>query len=311
VDVRVVFDDIGSLGYFNTKYVKELNEKGIKIMRFNPLIPLISPFMNNRNHRKIMVIDGHTGFNGGINISDEYINLVPHWGIWKDTGLLLKGNAVWSFTLMFIETWNAFCKKDDERISDYSLYKPASGETYQTDGLVIPYGDSPLGSERLGENIYIDILNQAVRYVYIFSPYLIISDKMIYAMNMAAKRGVDVRIVTPGVPDKAIVHRVTRSHYGYLLEAGVRIYEYSPGFLHAKSFVCDDEIAVVGSINLDYRSLYLHFECATLLYKSDTIAEIKDDALKTIAESREIVPGRKRFHQELIDAVLHLVAPMM
>ena len=312
VDVRLIFDDLGSLGLFNTAYVTQLRAKGIKIMRFNPIVPFISPFMNNRNHRKIMVIDGHTGFNGGINISDEYINLVPHWGVWKDTGVMLKGDAVWSFTLMFIETWNAFSKKADERIHDYEQFRLArAGEGRQTDGLVIPFGDSPLESERLGENIYIDMLNQARRYVYIFSPYLIISEKMIYAMQMAARRGVDVRIVTPGTPDNWIVHRVTRSYYAYLLEAGVKIYEYTPGFLHAKSFVCDDEIAVVGSINLDYRSLYLHFECATLLYKSDTIADMKADADKTISESQEILPAKRRFRQELFDAILHLFAPLM
>lgn len=311
VDVRLIFDDIGSLGLFISAYVSSLGAQGIKIMRFNPIVPFISPFMNNRNHRKIMVVDGHTGFNGGINISDEYINLVDHWGVWKDTGIKLKGEAVWSATLMFIETWNAFCENKDERISDYTKYKASEDRNYLTDGLIIPYGDSPLEKERLGENIYIDMLNQAEKYVYIFSPYLIISEKMIYALQMAAKRGVDVKIVTPGVPDKKIVYRLTRSYYRDLLEAGVRIYEYTPGFLHAKSFVCDDEIAVVGSINLDYRSLYLHFECATLLYKSTTIADIKEDAVKTIEVSREILQEKKHFYNELFDAILHLFAPLM
>ena len=311
VDVRLIFDDIGSLALFNSAYVDELRKKGIKVMRFNPIVPFISPFMNNRNHRKIMVVDGHTGFNGGINISDEYINLVPQWGIWKDTGVKLKGAAVWSFTLMFIETWNAFSKSADERINDYETYK-AEDVVYPTDGLIIPYGDSPLEKERLGENIYIDILNQARDYVYIFTPYLIISEKMIYAMQMAASRGIDVRVVTPGTPDKKIVQRLTRSYYGYLLEAGVKVYEYTPGFLHAKSFVSDDEIAVVGSINLDYRSLYLHFECATLLYNSSAVMDIKMDALKTIEESNEILPKKhKRFYNEFFDAILHLFAPLM
>jgi len=325
VEVRLIFDDIGSLGLFNSAYVSRLNSKGIKVMRFNPLVPFISPFMNNRNHRKIMVIDGHTGFNGGINISDEYINLVEHWGVWKDTGVKLKGEAVWSFTLMFIETWNTFCKKPDDRIDDFEHYKGSFENIEELDleekrapllvhtsGLVLPYGDSPLSEERLGENIYIDILEKAERYVYIFTPYLIISEKMIYALQMAAKKGVDVRIVTPGKPDKWIVHRLTRSYYSDLLNAGVKIYEFTPGFLHAKSFVCDDEIAVVGTINLDYRSLYLHFECATLLYKVNTIEDIKEDVLKTVAESSEILPMQKRrFHNELFDSILHLFAPLM
>ena len=316
VEVRLIFDDIGSLGLFSSAYVSQLNSKGIKIMRFNPLVPFISPFMNNRNHRKIMVIDGHTGFNGGINIGDEYINLDDRFGVWKDTGVKLKGDAVWSFTLMFIETWNAFCKNSDERIDNFEYYKSslvnAEDLTLDNVGLTVPYGDTPLGKERLGENIYIDILEKAERYVYIFTPYLIISEKMIYALQMAAKRGVDVKVVTPGIPDKKIVYRLTRSYYGDLLDAGVKVYEYTPGFLHAKSFVCDDEIAVVGTINLDYRSLYLHFECATLLYKSKTIADIKGDADESIAQSKEILPNKKkRFLSELFDAILHLFAPLM
>ena len=314
VDVRLIFDDVGSLGLFNSEYVASLRKQGIKVMRFNPIIPLISPFMNNRNHRKILVIDGYTGFTGGINIADEYINLENRFGVWKDTGVMLKGDAVWSFTLMFIETWNSFSKKKNERIDDCMSYKYAKTDAEKTRhevGLVVPFGDSPLGKERLGENIYIDILNRADNYVYIFTPYLIISEKMIYALQMAAKRGVDVRIITPGIADKKIIYRLTRSYYKYLLDYGVKIYEYTPGFLHAKSFVCDDEIAVVGTINLDYRSLYLHFECAALLYKTDTVIKVKEDALKTMSESREVLQGKgKRFYHELIDAVLHLFAPL-
>lgn len=322
VEVRLIFDDIGSLGVFNSAYLKELSAKGIKIMRFNPFVPFISPFMNYRNHRKIMVIDGNTAFTGGINISDEYINRVEHWGTWKDTGIMLKGDAVWSFTLMFIETWNAFSSrsrsarrsKDLERISDFEAYK-GGGLSHdaceRASGLVLPYGDTPLGNERIGENIYIDILTQAQRYVYIFSPYLIISEKMIHALQMAARRGVDVRIVTPGKADKWIVHRATRSYYPYLLEAGVKIYEFTPGFLHAKSFVCDDKVAVIGSINLDYRSLYLHFECAVLLYQTDTIADLFRDAQQTIAQSQEVLPKKQRWFGELFDAILHLFAPVM
>jgi len=310
VDVRLIFDDIGSLELFTAPYVAELRSKGIKIIRFNPIVPFISPFMNNRNHRKIMVIDGEVGFNGGMNIADEYINRIERFGLWKDTGVKLRGEAVWSYTLMFIETWDAFCKKG-ERIDDYLAYKGALTESLPNDGLIVPYGDSPLDMERLGENIYIDILNQAQRYVYIFTPYLIISEKMIYAMQMAAKRGVDVRVVIPGIPDKKIVYRVSRSYYKYLLGSDVKVYEYTPGFLHAKSFVCDDEIAVVGTINLDYRSLYLHFECATLLHRTSVIKEIRDDAIKTIGESREVQPEKKRFFHELINAVLHLFAPLL
>ena len=311
LDVRLIVDDLGSSKLFTKAYVSKLEKQKVKVIRFNPIVPFLSLFMNNRDHRKITVIDGHTAFNGGKNIADEYINLKNPFGVWKDTGLLLRGDAVWSFTLMFIEMWDTFCKKED-RIDNFELYRAPSEEKHKTDGLVLPYGDSPLDGERLGENIYIDILNQATDYVYIFTPYLILSEKMIYAIQMAAKRGVDVRIVMPGIPDKKIVFRLSRSYYGYLIKAGAKIYEFTPGFMHAKSFVSDDEIAVVGTINLDYRSLYLHFECATLLYQSSVIKDIKADALEVIHLSQEIVPHHKwRFVNEVIDSVLHLFAPLM
>jgi len=311
LDVRLIVDDLGSLKLFTKAYVSKLETQKVKVIRFNPIVPFLSLFMNNRDHRKITVIDGHTAFNGGKNIADEYINLKHPFGVWKDTGLLLQGDAVWSFTLMFIEMWDTFCKRED-RIDNFELYRYSFEELPKTDGLVLPYGDSPLDAERLGENIYIDILNQARNYVYIFTPYLILSEKMIYAIQMAAKRGVDVRIVMPGIPDKRIVFRLSRSYYGYLMKAGAKIYEFTPGFMHAKSFVSDDEIAVVGTINLDYRSLYLHFECATLLYQSSVIQDIKEDALNAIAQSREVAPRHKwHFVNEMIDAVLHLFSPLM
>ena len=341
IEVRLIIDDFGSQKLFTNAYIAKLRSQNIGVLRFNPLIPFIFAFMNNRDHRKILVVDGHTAFVGGINISDDYINKISRLGVWKDTGIRLQGDGVWSFTLMFIEMWDTFCKAD-ERITDYLIYKHEAieGEAAQahaidgtmnslasgirdttaddstdqlTNGFVLPYGDSPLDHDRLGENIYLDILNQAVDYVYIFTPYLIISEKMTHALQMAAKRGVDVRIVTPGIPDKKIVFRLTRSYYTSLLEAGVRIYEYTPGFLHAKSFVSDDKIGVVGTINLDYRSLYLHFECAALMYNCDAVIDMKEDCIATIAESREIMlsESRVRSWMDLLDAFLHLFAPLM
>ncbi|MCL2580717.1 MAG: cardiolipin synthase [Oscillospiraceae bacterium] len=312
VDVRLIFDDFGGMKLFTASYVAALREKNIKVIRFNPMTPVLSLFMNNRNHRKMLVIDGRTAFNGGINIGDEYINRKARFGIWKDAGVKLTGQAAISFTHMFIKIWNTFSGPSD-RITDYMTYKSAEDFTPLRDGFVMPYDDSPLDNEQRGENVYIDILNQARRYVYIFTPYLIVSEKMIYALKMAAKRGVDVRIVTPGVADKKLVHRLTRSYYRYLLSAGVRIYEYTPGFMHAKNFVSDDEIAVVGTINLDYRSLYLHFECATLLYGSSAVEDIREDAVKTIAQSKEIrlQDTRKHIWDRFIDAVLRLFAPLM
>ena len=312
VDVRLIVDDFGSMKLFTNRYISKLRASGIKIVRFNPLRPKLLMFMNNRDHRKIIVIDGHTAYNGGTNIADEYINIKQQFGVWKDTGVRLQGDAVWSFTLMFIEMWDLFCQKN-ERINDYEVYRFRNLDRFKGDGLVLPYGDSPLDSEQLGENVYIDMLSQAQHYVYIFTPYLIISENMIYALKMAVGRGVDVKIVTPGIPDKKLVFRLTRSYYRYLLEAGVKIYEYTPGFMHAKSFVCDDKLAVVGTINLDYRSLYLHFECATLIYDAKVIDEIKADAAQTIAVSQKVkVRGTKMsLLGQFVDAILHLFAPLM
>ncbi|MCL2378539.1 MAG: cardiolipin synthase [Defluviitaleaceae bacterium] len=312
VDVRLIVDDLGSHKLFSRSYVSKLRAKGIKVLRFNPLVPYLQLFMNNRDHRKITVVDGHTAFNGGMNISDEYINKKSPFGIWKDTGVRLYGDAVWSFTLMFIEMWDAFCKAE-ERINNHLSYKHPTEENFETDGLVVPFGDTPLDNEALGENIYVDMLNQAEQYVYIYTPYLIISEKMIQALQLTARRGVDVRLMTPGIADKKLVHRLSRSYYSFLLEAGVKIYEYTPGFLHAKSFISDDEVAVVGTINLDYRSLYLHFECATLLFRSNAIQDIKNDFVQTLEESREIKLDnrRRRIWNELLDSILHLFAPLM
>jgi len=312
VDVHLIIDDFGSMKLFTNRYIRKLRSKGIKIVRFNPLRPKLLMFMNNRDHRKIIVIDGHTAYNGGTNIADEYINVRERFGIWKDTGVRLRGEAVWSFTLMFIEMWDIFCQKD-QRISNYEAYRFSGADDIKGDGLVLPYGDSPLDHEQLGENVYIDMLNQAQHYVYIFTPYLIISENLIFALQMAAKRGVDVKIVTPGIPDKKLVFRLTRSYYRFLLEAGVKIYEYTPGFMHAKSFVSDDRLAVVGTINLDYRCLYLHFECATLIYSGKVIDQIKNDALETIKISQEVQIKKTKTSLlgRFVDSVLHLFAPLM
>ena len=311
LDVRLIFDDLVSQLLFTNTFESNLRKKNIKTVRFNPISPLFRPVMNNRDHRKLLLIDGHIGFTGAVNIVDASIYPSERFGVWKDTGIRLKGDAVWSFTLMFIEIWNCFCKPK-ERIRDYESYK--NTEAFANDGLVVPYGDFPLINERVGENVYIDILNLAQDYVYIFSPFLIISEKMIYALQMAAKRGVDVRIVLPGKYDwkRAIVQRVSRSYYKYLHKVGIKIYESPTGYLHAKSFVCDDEIAVVGTVNLDYRSLYLHFECAALLYKTSSIQSLKEDTLNTIAAADEILyEGRRRVDRYFVDAIIHLFAPVL
>lgn len=310
VEVRLIVDHLGSHRLFTRGYLKKIRAKNIRVLRFNPMVPFLLLFMNNRDHRKILVVDGKAAFTGGINIADEYINLKKRFGGWKDSGLRLRGDAVWSFTLMFIEMWDTFCGKN-ERIVDCEAYRDTS--PVEGDGFVLPYGDTPLDNEQLSENIFIDILAQAEHYVYFFTPYLIVSERLISALQLAAKRGVDVRIVTPGIPDKKLVFRLTRSYYRYMHDAGVKIFEYTPGFLHSKSVVCDDKIAVVGTVNLDYRSLYLHFECAVLLYNSRVVADVKADAVRTMAESRQVPPGRVKWRlwSDLLDAVLHLFAPLM
>ena len=311
VDVRLIYDDMGCISLLPYGYDKTLEKKGIKCIAFNPFKPLVSLVMNNRDHRKITVIDGHTGFTGGINLADEYINEKERFGYWKDTGIMLKGAAVWNLTIMFLEMWNSSRKTD----TNYSIYKPEINqtETIVNDGYVQPYGDSPLDGEVVGENVYMNIINSAKEYVYIYTPYLIIDNEMMTALCLAAKKGVDVRIVTPGIPDKKVVFKLTRSYYRQLIEAGVRIYEYTPGFIHAKVFLSDDKIATVGTINMDYRSLYLHFECGVYLYKTKSITSIKEDVFDTLEQSKEFtkedLKNGRRF--ELWQAILRVFAPLM
>ena len=311
VDVRIIYDDMGSVSVLPRSLHTQMVRAGVRVMAFNPFLPLVSLVMNHRDHRKITVIDGRVAYTGGINIADEYANRYDRFGHWKDTGLRLEGGAVRSFTVMFLNMWNAY-RKTDAEYTPYFL--PESQMTAEKgDGIVQPYCDSPLDEENLAENVYLDILAQAQRYVYIFTPYLIIDSEMQAALTLAAKRGVDVRIVTPGVPDKKMVFRLTRSYYAPLMRAGVRIYEYAPGFLHAKSFVCDDSIAAVGTVNMDYRSLFLHFECGVLLMEHSVIADIKQDALRTMAVSREIrqKDSKKYSRSSLIDLLLRLLSPML
>lgn len=312
VDVRLIYDDIGCLKTLPYKYDERIRKLGIKCMVFNRLAPVISLIMNNRDHRKITIIDGHTGFMGGINLADEYINEYERFGHWKDAAIMLKGEAVWNLTVMFLQIWefNHHVKED------YEMFKPHKyhPEPFESDGYVQPFGDSPLDHETVGENVYLNILHKARDYIYINTPYLIVDNEMVVALELAAKSGVDVRIVTPHIPDKWYVHTLTRAYYLSLIEAGVKIYEYTPGFIHSKTYICDDEIGVVGSINMDYRSLYLHFECATWLYKTKTVAQIKEDFLKTLEVCTPITEDdciRIGWGKRLLRAILRLFAPLM
>lgn len=314
VEVRMLYDDMGSVALLPFGYSRKLEamDPHIKCIPFNSVVPFLAMVMNNRDHRKILVVDGHTGFTGGINLADEYINVREKYGHWKDTGLKLVGDGVWNLTVMFMEMWNA-CS--EAKLSP-ELYK-ADGHSYDMqqacEGFVQPFGDDPLDNENVGEDVYIEILSQAKKYVYIMTPYLILSDEMKRALVMAAKRGVDVRIITPGIPDKKIVFRLTRANYLPLLEAGVKIYEYTPGFVHAKSFLCDDTVGVVGTINLDYRSLFLHFENAVWMYKVPALADLKKDTIGTIERSRMVY--KEDVHTKgvgiVLDGMLRVMAPLL
>ncbi|MFI3307087.1 MAG: cardiolipin synthase [Mycoplasmatota bacterium] len=282
VDVRVLFDDLGCILTLPPDFIKNLNKKGIKCHSFNKLNTITNSNFNNRDHRKICVIDGNVGFTGGINLADEYINEKVKHGHWKDTGVMLKGEAVYSLTLMFLSMWSL----ETKTIENYLNYKTDYKET--TDGIVQPYGDNPLDNNPVGETVYMNILNSAKDYVYITTPYLIISREMSISLKNAAKSGVDVRIVLPGIPDKKFVYFLSRSYYAPLIKAGVKIYEYTPGFVHSKMFLSDDETGVVGTINLDYRSLDLHYECGVIMYKSSCLKDIKEDFLDMFNKSEEV-----------------------
>lgn len=313
VDVRLIYDDVGCMGKMPAHFYRDLQKNGIKCAAFNPARPVLAIIMNHRDHRKIVVVDGKVAYTGGINIADEYINEIDRFGYWKDTGIRLEGGAVRNFLAMFLQMWDYIVGGT----SDYErLLQPLDpSELPASKGYVQPYGDTPLDNENVGENVYLNMITRARKYVYIYTPYLILDQEMIVALSNAAKSGVDVRIVTPGIPDKKMVFLLTRSHYAPLLEKGVRIYEYTPGFLHAKCFVCDDEYATVGSINLDYRSLYLHFECGVFLYQTPSVAQVHADMEETFAVSREITLAdcqRKHpFGMSMLHALLRLLAPLL
>ncbi len=314
VEIRMLYDDMGSVALLPFGYSRKLEEMDphIKCIPFNPVVPFLAMVMNNRDHRKILVVDGHTGFTGGVNLADEYINVKKRYGHWKDTGIRLMGDGVWSLTVMFMEMWNA-CSKDKLSYEQQRIHLQSYKNEEICEGFVLPFGDNPLDNESVGEDTYMEIINQAKKYVYIITPYLILDDEMRRALVMAAKRGVDVRILTPGIPDKKIVFRLTRANYLPLLKAGVKIYEYTPGFVHAKSFVSDDRVGVVGTINLDYRSLFLHFECGVWMYKVPALADLKRDTLEAIQQSHRMFEEdvHARGWGRLFDGMLRIMAPLM
>ncbi|MBE6846482.1 MAG: cardiolipin synthase [Ruminococcus sp.] len=313
VEIRLLYDGMGTEIHRSGKFKKNIASKGIQCRVFNEFRPFLSSVQNNRDHRKILVIDGNTAFTGGINLADEYINKIERFGHWKDTAIMIKGEAVWSFTIMFIQMWDFKTKQTD----DLKKYMPdikANELPYSENGYIQPYGDTPTDNELTGELVYMNIINKARDYIYITTPYLIVDNEMITALTFAAKSGIDVKIIVPHIPDKGYVNILAWNYYQELIKYGVQIYEYMPGFIHAKSFVSDDETAVVGTINMDYRSFYLHFECAAVMYNTPIISDIKLDFLNTLAKSRLITMKdctSRSLVKKLAGGFLRLIAPLL
>lgn len=317
VDVRVIWDDVGNIASTPVLYDKELEKLGIKARVYGKIRPFIDIRYSQRDHRKIMVIDGYIAYTGGVNLADEYINIKNRFGVWKDNAIRVEGEAVYGYTLLFLATWNT--NFDPKNVIDYDYYRP---QTYlpeedkylKDDILILPYGDVPYADHPAGEGAYLSIINNSSSYVYIMTPYLIPTEKVVSSLVMAALSGVEVRIITPGIPDKKAVYQLTRSYYGTLLKAGVKIFEFKEGFIHAKTFVSDDMISTVGTINLDYRSLYLHSENGTLLIGEKVSKEIKGDFQKTFLRSEEIsystwLKWRKK--KRFLWGILRLIAPFL
>ena len=313
VKVAVIYDDFGSIKVNRLKFPSELEAEGIHCKVYHRYIPLLNGRQNNRDHRKILVIDGVTAFTGGINIADEYINVMSRFGYWKDNAVMLKGECAWSFTVMFLSMLEYLDKVPESERGDYAKYKPEESEfeVISGDGFVQPYTDSPLDYEPVGENIYLGMIAAAQEYIYITTPYLIIDEQMEEALCRAAKSGIDVRIITPGIPDKKIVKKTTESYYAKLLRSGVKIFEYEPGFIHSKVFIVDDKYATVGSVNLDYRSLYLHFECGVWMYATKSIFDVKADYIDTLKNSKEIKEWNAGFFSRLVSGMLEIIAPLL
>ncbi|AQP53194.1 cardiolipin synthase [Vagococcus penaei] len=313
VEVRFIYDDLGCLFTLPANYDKKLKSLGIKCGVFNQFSPILSSIFNNRNHRKITVIDGKVAFTGGINLADEYINKIERFGHWKDNGILLRGEAAWGFTLLFLSLWRFVDKTSTDNPYDYRPdYRP--GELPESIGYYLPYVDSPFDKETVGMNVYLNLISRAKESIYITTPYLIIDNTLTEALSNAAKSGIDVRIITPHIPDKWYVHEITRSNYARLIEVGIKIFEYTPGFIHSKTFVVDGEYATVGTVNLDYRSLFLHFECGVWMYQTESVVELLKDHLATEEKSQLITLKEAKnvpWFKKVLRAVIGVFSPLL
>lgn len=311
VDVYVMYDDLGCISTLPLDFYEELKKKGINCIPCNKFRPILSHIHNNRDHRKITVVDGKVGFTGGVNLADEYINECVKYGHWKDTAIKIEGEAVKTLTALFLSLWNM--QNEKQLDSEHFLRATVGGDCGK--GYVIPFGDSPspIDTEDIGKNVYMNILNSANDYVYICTPYLICDREILNAMCNASRRGVDVRIITPHIPDKKAVFLMTRSNYKKLIDSGVQVYEYTPGFIHAKSFVSDDKFAVCGTINLDYRSLVHHFECGAWMYDTECIADMKKDFEDTLRISQVVSKKEATlsFFERLFAEIMKVFSPML
>ncbi|MBO5995556.1 MAG: cardiolipin synthase [Firmicutes bacterium] len=314
VDVRVMYDGMNEISTLPSDYCKLLEEQGIKAKAFSPIVPLLSSHYNYRDHRKILVIDGKTAFTGGVNLADEYINRIERFGHWKDTAIMLKGRAALSFTLMFLQMWNITEKVPDFKEAEEPPEPIVTGDGSKDKGFVVPYCDCPLDDDKVGETVYMDILNRAGEYVHIMTPYLILDGELEKALKYAGERGIDVKIIIPGIPDKKVAYALAKTHYKSLVRSGVKIYEYTPGFVHAKVAISDNEKGVVGTINLDYRSLYHHFECATYMYKTPCIADMERDFQETLSKCRQVTEETIKYETifyKALGLVAKFFAPLM
>ena len=311
VEVRFMYDGMCSISLLPYGYPKEIRKYGIACKMFSPIRPVLSTTQNNRDHRKICVIDGKVGFTGGLNLADEYINEKERFGYWKDTAVMLKGDAVQSMTMLFLQMWNV----TETQPEDYKAYlTKMKSKVLKDSGFVIPYGDSPYDHENVGEEVYFHILNHAKKYVHIMTPYLILDNEMLDTLTHVAKTGIDVSIIMPHIPDKWYAFAVAKTFYRDLIQSGVKVYEFTPGFVHAKSFVSDDDTAAVGSINLDYRSLYLHYECGIFIYDNPVVTSIEQDFQETLKKCHLVTledVKRVSLFMKLCGRILRLIAPLM
>ena len=304
VHVVLIYDDFGCVTLPRV-YLRDLQEAGVELYSFNKIRPALAAQMNNRDHRKLTIIDNHTGFTGGVNLADEYVNEISRFGYWKDSAVMLKGEAVWSMTVMFMGMYSYVLGKRAQ--VNFLAYNLPCREVTDDGGWYLPWSDTPTDSEYVALNMHLNMISHAGKYIYIDTPYLILNEAMTSTLRLAAKNGVDVRILVPKIPDKFFTNQITKSYYLTLLEAGVRIYEYSPGFVHAKNFVSDDRIAIVGTANTDFRSYYLHFEDGVLMYGTPEVLRIREDFEKTLENAEEITEEAARN----VNIILRLIRAML